>query len=165
MLGLIAGSLAFGGGMSAIPLVYASVVENSGWVTDQQFINALALANLIPTPLVMFVVPIGFIGAKFPGAILMALGMFLPAFSFIFFGYNLFEKMVNSRFVSPFLDALGAAVIGLVFTTGVKFTKTVVVTPVTAIVLFFSFTALRTYQWPYTAAVSVAVAAIASQVK
>jgi chromate transporter len=55
VLGLIAGLVTFGGAYTALPFIYSSAVTSGGWLTSGQFLDALAITNTMPTPLVCFV--------------------------------------------------------------------------------------------------------------
>ena len=86
-------------------------------MTDQQFLDALAICNMLPAPLVSFVATIGFIGHGVRGSILMLIGIFLPATIFPIIGHELLHQMVENRVVQPFLDGVAAAVLGLLVQT------------------------------------------------
>jgi len=72
-------------------------VQHGGWLAEQQFLDAVALVNMMPAPLVTFVTLVGWVGGKAPGAIVMTVGIFLPAFSFTIIGHHVFEKIVGSK--------------------------------------------------------------------
>jgi len=164
LLALLAGLLTFGGAYTCIPFVYADVVINSGWLTEDQFLHIIAITSLLPTPLVMFVTFIGFIGAQVPGAILMTLGIFLPAFSFTLIGHWLFEKVVDSKIIAPFLDGVTAGVIGLVAETAFQFTKKAIKTPLGVVAFCLALGALYRYPHPSTQTIVIVVGAVASVV-
>lgn len=75
------------------------------------------LLQIIPTPLVMFSTFVGFLGGGILGAILMTVGMFLPAFSFTLIGHKFFERIVDIRAIRHFLDGITAAVMGMIAIT------------------------------------------------
>lgn len=85
-LGLIAGMVTFGGAYTTLPFIYAAAVQGGGWLSERQFLDAIAITNMMPTPLVTFVTMVGYIGHGIGGAILMTIGIFLPAFSFTIIG-------------------------------------------------------------------------------
>lgn len=84
------------------------------------FLDAIALGQIIPTPLVMFVTFIGYMGGGVWGAILMTIGIFLPAFSFTLIGHRLFERIVDIKIVRAVLDGITASVIGQVGVTSIE---------------------------------------------
>ena len=71
ILGLIAGCVSFGGAYTTIPFIFNIAVTKGGWCTATQFLDAIAIVNMLPTPLVSFVATIGFIGHGIWGAVLM----------------------------------------------------------------------------------------------
>lgn len=86
-------------------------------ITRQSFLDALALSNVIPAPLVIFGTFLGFLANGFTGAILMTLGIFIPAFSFTLLGHSALEKAIENTSLHNTLNAIAAAVIGLLAVT------------------------------------------------
>lgn len=60
--GLIAGMVTFGGAYTTLPFIYAAAVQNAGWLSQRAFLDAIAITNMMPTPLVMFVTLVGYVG-------------------------------------------------------------------------------------------------------
>jgi chromate transporter len=120
LLGLLAGLLTFGGAYTAIPFVQRYAVDEGKWLTTQQFMDGLAIGAVLPSPLVIFATFVGYVGGGFGGAILMTIGMFLPAFSFTIIGHSLFERLVENKSFSAFLDGITAGVVGLIAATAVE---------------------------------------------
>jgi chromate transport protein ChrA len=98
------------------------------------------------------------------GAILMAIGIFLPAFIFPILGHELLQTIVDNSIVEPFLDGVASAVIGLLLDTAFKFLKGVVLSSLDAVVFFLAFTALFHFTNKFTQPIMVLVAAITGQV-
>jgi chromate transporter len=73
-----AGAFVFGSGLAIVPFLHEGVVRQFGWLTEQQFLDAVAVAMITPGPVVITVAFIGFLVAGLPGATLAALGIFLP---------------------------------------------------------------------------------------
>src|SRR5919112_458281 len=73
-----AGAFVFGSGLAIVPFLYEGVVHQFGWLNEQQFLDAVAVAMITPGPVVITVAFIGFLVAGFPGATLAAIGIFLP---------------------------------------------------------------------------------------
>ena len=61
-LGLIAGMVTFGGAYTTLPFIYAAAVQSGGWLSQRAFLDAIAITNMMPTPLVMFVTLVGYVG-------------------------------------------------------------------------------------------------------
>jgi chromate transporter len=118
--GLRAGSLTFGGAYTAIPFIQDDAVGDNGWMTNDEFLDGVALSGIIPAPLVIFATFVGYAGAGFGGAIAMTLGMFLPAFAITLAGHRYLEAVVANERVHAVLDGITAGVIGLVAATAVQ---------------------------------------------
>lgn len=117
--GLEAGLLTFGGAYTAVPFVRADAVGANGWLTEAQFLDAIAIAGVLPTPLVMFTTFVGYLAGGFPGACAITLGVFAPAFSFSLIGHRWIERLVESPRLHAVLDGVAASVVGLVAATAV----------------------------------------------
>lgn len=118
--GLKAGMLSFGGAYTAIPFLNDSMVGQYENITQQSFLDGIALSNVIPAPLVIFGTFLGFLADGFTGAILMTLGIFIPAFSFTLFGHHYLEKAIENPALHDLLEGISAAVIGLLFVTAIQ---------------------------------------------
>lgn len=122
VLGLVAGSLSFGGAYTAIPFIQVEAVLKGGWLAQRVFIDCIAIGNVLPAPLVIFATFVGFqgslidggLGKAFAGAIIITLGMFFPCFIFTIAGHDLLEKLVHNKFLSAFFDGLCGSVVGVI---------------------------------------------------
>ncbi|RYP59366.1 hypothetical protein DL771_010905 [Monosporascus sp. 5C6A] len=122
VLGLVAGTLSFGGAYTAIPFVQVEAVLMGAWLPQSVFIDGIAIGNILPAPLVIFATFVGFqgayldgsIGNAFAGAIIITLGMFSPCFLFTIAGHDLLEKLVRNKFLASFFDGLCGSVIGVI---------------------------------------------------
>lgn len=116
--GLRSGLLTFGGAYTAIPFLQHDAVVTGGWMTNQQFLDGLALSSILPAPLIIFSTFVGYLGGGPIGAILLTAGIFLPAFSFTLIGHNFFEeKFIQNKAAHAFLDGVAAGVVGLIAVT------------------------------------------------
>ena len=105
ILGLVAGLLSFGGAFTAIPFIRAEAVLLGAWLPAQVFIDCIAIAHIVPSPLSIFATFVGFqggyihggFGSAFAGATVITLGMFFPCFVFTIAGHHLLEKMVRNK--------------------------------------------------------------------
>lgn len=163
-LGLIAGMVTFGGAYTTLPFIYAAAVTSGKWLTENQFLDAIALTNMMPTPLVTFVTVVGWIGHGVGGSIIIAIGIFLPAFSFTLIGHKFFEKIVDNKRVEPFLDGVGAAVIGLLLYTSFQFLKNVVSSGLDSAVFFLSLSTIFYFTDKYTQVITLIVSAMTGQI-
>jgi chromate transporter len=118
--GLQAGLLSFGGAYTALPFLRDGMIGVYDGVTVQSFLDGIALANVIPAPLVIFGTFLGFMADGLSGALLVTLGIFIPAFSFTLLGHKYLERMVDNKNLHGFLDGVAAAVVGLLAVTAVQ---------------------------------------------
>ncbi len=117
--GLRAGLLTFGGAYTAIPFVRHDAV-GSGWLTDGQFLDGLALGGILPAPLIIFATFVGFVAGGLAGGVAITLGIFLPAFSFaLLFGDRL-ELLVEWAPLHRALEGVAAGVVGIIAVTAIQ---------------------------------------------
>ena len=115
-----AGALLFGGGYIMIPLIQEEVVEQYGWLTEQEFLDGLALGQATPGPIVITATFVGYAAAEWWGAILATVVIFLPAFVFVLFVTGPFmDRFRTSENVRAFLKGAGAAVVGAILAAAV----------------------------------------------
>jgi len=112
--GLVAGLVTFGGAYTALPYVTSVAAGEHGWMTQQACLDGIALASVLPAPLVIFGTFVGFQGGGLAGALAFTAGIFLPAFSFTFVGFGFFERLVHWPPARRTLDLLGAIAVGLI---------------------------------------------------
>lgn len=117
--GLKGGLLTFGGAYTAIPYVRADTVGR-GWLGDGQFLDGVALANLLPAPLVIFATFAGYVAGGLPGALAITAGMFLPAFAFSMIFFERLEAVVEHPRLHHTLDGVAAAAVGIIAATLVQ---------------------------------------------
>lgn len=119
LAGLKGGLLTFGGAYTAIPYVRADTVGR-GWLGDGQFLDGVALANVLPAPLVIFATFAGYLAGGFPGALAITAGMFLPAFAFSMVFFERLESVVEHPQLQRSLDGVAAAAVGIIAATLVQ---------------------------------------------
>ena len=108
------GALSFGGGFVIIPLMQADAVGRH-WMTSDQFLNAVALGQITPGPVVQTVSAVGYAAAGLPGGLLAAVVAFAPSFAFVLGGGRYFGRLRENRYAQAFLDGAGPAAIGAIF--------------------------------------------------
>jgi chromate transporter len=108
------GALSFGGGFVIIPLMQGDAVHTYHWMTNSQFLNAVALGQVTPGPVVATVAAVGYGAHGLTGGVLAAAVAFTPSFSFILLGGGSFEHMRDSKHARAFLDGAGPAAIGAI---------------------------------------------------
>ncbi|MFT3845478.1 MAG: chromate transporter [Lacibacter sp.] len=107
-----AGAFVFGSGLAIVPFLHAGVVSENHWLTEQQFVDAVAVAMVTPGPVVITVGFIGYLVAGFPGASIAALATFLPCYLFTIIPAPYFKKIAKNQSIKAFVDGITAAVIG-----------------------------------------------------
>lgn len=112
--GLKAGLLTFGGAYTVIPFLQQSAVEGRHWLSQDQFVDGIALSGILPAPLIIFSTFVGYLAGGMSGALLMTLGIFLPAFVFPIFFHRGLVRIADNERLHPFLLGVAAAVIGLI---------------------------------------------------
>jgi chromate transporter len=108
------GALSFGGGFVIIPLMQGDAVHTYHWMSSSQFLNAVALGQVTPGPVVATVAAVGYAAHGIPGALLAALVAFTPSFSFILIAGRRFELIRKNARAKAFLDGSGPAAIGAI---------------------------------------------------
>lgn len=162
--GLKAGLLTFGGAYTAIPFLRADVVPR-GWVADAMFLDGVALAQVIPAPLIIFGTFVGYAAGGFAGAIVMTAGIFLPAFAFSMIFYDRLEAVVRMTGLHAFLDGIAACVVGLIAATALQLgfvtAKTVPSLPIALTILAAALAGAYLIKHRLAAPAILAVAALA----
>jgi len=108
------GALSYGGGFVIVPLMQADAVSHYHWMTAAQFLNAVALGQVTPGPVVQTVAVVGYAARGIGGAILAALVAFTPSFAFILVGGDRFDRIRKDARARAFLDGAGPAAIGAI---------------------------------------------------
>ena len=151
-----AGAFVFGSGLAIIPFLQQGVVQQFHWLTDHQFLDAVAVAMITPGPVVITVAFIGFIVAGFAGAVMAAIGIFLPVYIFTIVPAPWFKRHRDNPQLKAFVDGATAAatgaITGAVLVLGTRAIKDVP----TALIAIVSLAILWRYKIPEPVIVSVA---------
>jgi chromate transporter len=115
------GALSFGGGFVIIPLMRADAVGRH-WMTGEQFLNAVALGQITPGPVVQTVAAVGYAAAGVGGGLLAALIAFTPSFVLVLGGARYFSALRGDRRAAAFLDGAGPAAIGAILGSAITLT-------------------------------------------
>ncbi len=107
------GALSFGGGFVIVPLMQADAVGRH-WMTNAQFLNAVALGQITPGPVVLTIAAVGYAAAGVPGGLLATAVAFAPSFLFILAGARYFQAIRSNETPQAFLDGAGPAAIGAI---------------------------------------------------
>lgn len=109
-----AGAFVFGSGLAIVPFLYSGVVKEYGWLDDQQFLDAVAVAMITPGPVVITVGFIGYLVAGVQGAVVAAIATFLPCYVFTVLPAPYFKKHGKRPGLIAFVDGVTAAAIGAI---------------------------------------------------
>ncbi|MEY9875607.1 chromate transporter [Streptacidiphilus sp. MAP12-33] len=108
------GALSYGGGFVIIPLMQSDAVNHYHWMTAGQFLNAVALGQITPGPVVQTVAVVGYAAAGVGGGLLAAAVAFAPSFLFVLLGGRHFDRLRSNAHVQAFLTGAGPAVTGAI---------------------------------------------------
>lgn len=108
------GALSYGGGFVIIPLMQHDTVTTYHWMTNAQFLNAVALGQITPGPVVQTVAVVGYAAGRVGGGLLASAVAFAPSFCFVIFGGPHFDQLRGNNAVQAFLTGAGPAVIGAI---------------------------------------------------
>jgi chromate transporter len=117
------GALSWGGGFVIVPLMQADAVSHYHWMTGAQFLNAVALGQITPGPVVQTVAVVGYAAAGLGGALLASAVAFTPSFAFILLGGHRFDRVRGDRRARGFLDGAGPAAIGAIFGSAIPLAR------------------------------------------
>jgi chromate transporter len=109
-----AGAFVFGSGLAIVPFLQQGVVQQFGWLTEHQFLDAVAVAMITPGPVVITVAFIGFLVAGLAGAVMAAIGIFLPVYVFTVLPAPWFKRHRDNPQLKAFVDGATAAATGAI---------------------------------------------------
>jgi len=109
-----AGLFVFGSGLAVVPFLYGGVVQNHHWLTEHQFVDAVAVAMITPGPVVITVAFIGYLVAGMKGATVAALGMFLPVYLIVITLAPSFKQWAKNPQLNAFVRGVTAAATGAI---------------------------------------------------
>jgi chromate transporter len=116
------GALSYGGGFVIIPLMQGDAVDTYHWMTSAEFLNAVALGQVTPGPVVATIAAVGYAAHGLGGGLLAAAVAFTPSFSFILLGGRRFRRLRESPHARAFLDGAGPAAIGAILGAAITLT-------------------------------------------
>lgn len=113
------GALSYGGGFVIIPLMQGDAVDAHHWMTDAQFLNAVALGQVTPGPVVQTVAVVGYAVGGVGAGLLAALIAFAPSFLFVVVGADRFHALLGNRDARAFIDGAAPAALGAILGSAV----------------------------------------------
>jgi chromate transporter len=129
-----AGAFVFGSGLAIVPFLYGGVVTEHHWLTEKQFVDAVAVAMITPGPVVITVGFIGYLVAGLWGAVVAALATFLPCYLFTIIPAPYFKKYGKLPGVIAFVDGITAAAIGAITGSVIVIAKRSIIDVPTAVI-------------------------------
>jgi len=158
-----AGAFVFGSGLAIVPFLHGGVVVDHQWLSEHQFVDAVAVAMITPGPVVITVGFIGYLVAGFPGACVAALATFLPCYLFTVIPAPYFKKYGHNQSIKAFVEGITAAVIGalvgavvIIATRSITDLATILITIATVFVLLY----FKKIQEPYIIIVAAIIGLI-----
>ncbi len=147
-----AGAFVFGSGLAIVPFLHSGVVVENQWLTEQQFLDSVAVAMITPGPVVITVGFIGYLVNGFLGALVAALATFLPCYFFTIAMAPYFKKIANNKPVIAFVEGITAAVVGALVGSVFVIAKRSIVdipTSIIAIITILTLIYFKKLQEPY----------------
>lgn len=111
---LKAGAFVFGSGLAIVPFLYGGVVEKFHWLTERQFVDAVAIAMITPGPVVVTSAFIGYLVAGPLGALVAAWAVFAPPYFIVISGAPYYRRFAQNRQVKAFVQGVTAAAVGAI---------------------------------------------------
>ncbi|MFM7545192.1 MAG: chromate efflux transporter, partial [Synechococcales cyanobacterium] len=121
------GSVLYGSGYVLLAFLQRELVEQRGWLTSQQMLDAVAIGQFTPGPVLTTATFIGYLLAGHPGAVAATTGIFLPAFILVWLVSPWVPKLRQSPWTSGFLDGLNAASLGLMVSVTITLSQSALV--------------------------------------
>jgi chromate transporter len=151
-----AGAFVFGSGLAIVPFLYEGVVRGHGWLTEQQFLDAVAVAMITPGPVVITVAFIGYLVAGVAGASLAAVGIFLPVYVLTIVPAPWFKRHRANAQLRAFSDGATAAASGAIAGAVVVLAQRAIIDVPTAVIAVASLGLLWRFKVPEPLVVVVA---------
>lgn len=133
------GSVLFGSGYVLIAYLQYELIERLGWLTQQQLVDAIAVGQFTPGPVLSTVTFIGYQITGIKGAIFATVGIFLPSFFFVAMLNPLIPKMRTSKWVSRFLDSVNIGAVAIMAAVVIQLARTTLINWQTWLIALMSF--------------------------
>lgn len=140
------GFVLYGSGYVLIAFLEGGLVQELGWITQAQLLDAVAIGQFTPGPVLSTATFIGFLIEGIPGAVVATLGIFLPAFLLVGMLNPLIPALRSSVWVSTFLDAVNASAVALMAAVSIEIGLQVLIDPVSIVVALIAAVAVFRYR-------------------
>jgi chromate transporter len=154
-----AGLFVFGSGLAVVPFLYGGTVQEHHWITDHQFLDAVAVAMITPGPVVITVAFIGYLVAGVPGAVAAALGIFLPVYLVVVLLAPSYKRWAKNPQLNAFVRGVTAAATGAIAGAVIVLARRSVYDFPTVLICGVSLAVL--FRWKVSEPVLIACAAVA----
>ncbi len=154
-----AGMFVFGSGLAVVPFLYGGVVEGHHWLTEQQFVDAVAVAMITPGPVVITVAFIGYLVAGVAGATAAALGIFLPVYLVVVLLAPSYKRWARNPQLNAFVRGVTAAATGAIAGAVIVLARRSVYDLPTIVICATSLAVL--FRWKIPEPILIACAAVA----
>src|SRR6266849_7679152 len=141
-----AGAFVFGSGLAIVPFLYGGVVGQFHWLTERQFLDAVAVAMITPGPIVITSGFIGYLVAGPFGACAAALAVFLPPYLLVIFAAPYYRRFAQNRQVKAFVQGVTAAAVGAIAGAAVILSQRALVDRTTVAIALISFGLLLVFK-------------------
>lgn len=111
---LKAGAFVFGSGLAIVPFLYGGVVKQYQWLTEQQFLDAIAVAMITPGPVVITAAFIGYLVAGLAGSVAATTAVFAPPFLIVIIAAPYYQRVARNEHVKAFVQGVTAAAVGAI---------------------------------------------------
>jgi chromate transporter len=139
---LKAGAFVFGSGLAIVPFLYGGVVGQFHWLTERQFLDAVAVAMITPGPIVITSGFIGYLVAGPLGACAAAVAVFLPPYLLVIFVAPYYRRFAQNRQVKAFVQGVTAAAVGAIAGAAIILCRRALVDGPTVLIAMLTFVAL-----------------------
>jgi chromate transporter len=140
-----AGMFVFGSGLAVVPFLYGGVVHGRHWLSEKQFVDAVAVAMITPGPVVITVAFIGYLVRGLPGAMAAAAGIFLPVYLVVVALAPSYKKWAKNPQLNAFVRGVTAAATGAIAGAVAVLARRSVVDLPTALIALVTF--LLLFRW------------------
>lgn len=113
------GAVLYGGGYVLLAFLEQGLVRQHGWLTQQQLLDAVAIGQFTPGPVLSTATFIGYVLGGVPGAAVATLGIFLPSFMYVAILAPILFRLRKSAWMAAFLDSVNVCAVALM--AGVTF--------------------------------------------
>jgi chromate transporter len=140
------GAVLYGSGYVLLAFLRTDLVEQLGWLTDQQLLDAVAVGQFTPGPVFTTATFVGYLVAGVPGAAVATVGIFLPAFVFVALLHPLVPRLRRYPWTAALLDGVNVAAMGLMAAVALQLGRDAIVDPVTALIALIAALLLIRYR-------------------